>query len=314
MTEHVTHELLQLLADRELTGDAAQSVVRHIRECASCSATFGTMVQFDRFARTMPVPVLRREFTRDLISRLGIQPHTPMLFRIFEHAASVVAVLLVVMMGATVWALIALSGGEYGVKQEFPGQRVVNVAGKWLESGYLQFGDWLSRIVPEVFGGQAARIAVMLLLMVPLVALADWLAGRKGTSGSRDRLRQPFRSRRYSLLCSRKILHIFFAHHFRRMEGIPGKIQPISRLQRPLALVRDDLHPSRDDNDKILERMLMSSVLRPRTIRIELILKSLRPKPRLKFLKCGLLGFVPAYNIHHCCAPRFRSDVCRHSS
>ncbi len=183
MTEHVTHEMLQLLADGELTGDTALSVQQHIRECASCSATFGTLVKFDRFARTIPVPVPRREFTQDLFSRLGIQPHTPLLFRIFEHVASVIAVLLVVMMGATVWALIALAGGDFGVHQEFPGQKVVNVAGKWLESGYVEFGDWLSRIIPNVFGGQAAKIAVMLLLMVPLVAVVDWLVGRKGTAG-----------------------------------------------------------------------------------------------------------------------------------
>ena len=183
MTEHFTHEMLQLLADGELTGDAAQSVRRHVRECASCSAAVRTMVKFDRFARTIPVPVLRREFTQDLCSRLGIQPHTPLLFRILEHAASVVAVILVVMMGATVWALIALAGGGYGVNQEFPGQRVVNVAGKWLESGYVEISDWLSRIIPNVFGGQAAKIAVMLLLMVPLVALVDWLVRRKGTAG-----------------------------------------------------------------------------------------------------------------------------------
>jgi anti-sigma factor RsiW len=183
MTEHVTHEVLQLLADGELAGDAAQSVQRHVRECASCSATFGTMAKFDRFVRTMPVPALRREFTRDLISRLGIPPHTPLLFRIFEHAASVVAVILVVMMGATVWALVALADGESGVNQDFPGQRVVNVAGRWLERGYVDFGDWLSRIIPNVFASQAAKVAVMLLLMVPLVAFVDWLIGRKGTAG-----------------------------------------------------------------------------------------------------------------------------------
>jgi len=183
MTEHVTHETLQLFADGELTEASAQSVRHHLQECASCSAALGTMVKFDRFARSMPVPVLRREFTRDLLTRLGIQPRTPLLFRLLEHAASVVAVLLVVWMGATVWALIALAGGDHGVNQEFPGQGVVNAAGKWLERGYVEFGDWLSRIVPNVFGGQAAKIAVMLLLVIPLVALVDWLVGRNGTAG-----------------------------------------------------------------------------------------------------------------------------------
>jgi|WetSurMetagenome_2_1015567.scaffolds.fasta_scaffold196270_2 hypothetical protein len=183
MTEHVTHEVLQLLADGELTGETAQWVQDHIQACASCSATFRMMVKFDRFARAMPVPVVRREFTQDLLSRLGIRQPPSLLFRIVEHAASVVAVFLVVMMGATIWALMSLSNGGDGVNQEFPGQKVFGATGKWLEAAYGGFGDWLSRIVPNVFGGQAAKIAVMLLLMVPLVALVDWLVGRRSTEG-----------------------------------------------------------------------------------------------------------------------------------
>jgi anti-sigma factor RsiW len=183
MTEHITHEMLQLLADGELSVDAAQSVQNHLRECASCSATFGAMVKFDRFARAMPVPVLRREFAQDLLSRLGIRPPTPFLSRMVEHAASVIAVFLVVFMGATIGALVSLSNEGEGVNQEFPGQKVVSVAVIWMERAYSEFGDWLSRIVPLVFGSQTAKIAVMLLLMVPLVALVDWLVGRKGTEG-----------------------------------------------------------------------------------------------------------------------------------
>jgi hypothetical protein len=183
MTEHITHEMLQLLADGALYGDAARSVQNHLGECADCSATFATMVKFDRFVRAMPLPVLRREFPQDLLSRLGIRPPTPFLFRIVEHAASVVAVFLVVLMGVTIGALLSLSNGGEGANQELPGQKVLSPAVKWMETAYGEFGDWLSRIVPLVFGSQTAKIVVMLLLMVPLVALVDWLVGRKGAEG-----------------------------------------------------------------------------------------------------------------------------------
>ncbi len=183
MTEHPTHETLQLLADGELDGNAAFPVRRHLDLCTSCAATYACLVSFDRLMRTAPVLAPGPEFTQRVLSRLGIQPPVPWLFRILEHAASIVGVLLVVGMAAVVWILLARTGEVGNMQQELPGQVLLDGAGRWLEHGYAVSSGWLTRIIHMAFGSQAGKITVMVLLMVPLVGFVDWMVRRKGATG-----------------------------------------------------------------------------------------------------------------------------------
>jgi predicted anti-sigma-YlaC factor YlaD len=179
MKVHVTREMLQLLADGQLQGDDAQSVKRHLAECTACASAFGAMTRFDRFMRAIPVPAVRNDFTEDLLSRLGIPRRSSLMFRLLGHAASLVAILLVVLMGGSIWALLTFANGGEGVTQEIPGQRLVDDGGKWLTGVYVEFGNWLSRVTGTLPWGQGAKIVVILLFMVTLISVGERRADRK---------------------------------------------------------------------------------------------------------------------------------------
>jgi anti-sigma factor RsiW len=183
MTEHPSHETLQLLADGELDGNSALSVRRHLDLCATCAATFASLVSFDRLMRTAPNVSPGREFTQRVLSRLGIQPKVPWHFRMLEHAASIVGVLLVAGMAAAVWIVLAQTGEVGKMQQELPGQILLDDAGRWMENAYAVCSGWLTRIVRTALGSQAGKITVMIVLMVPLVVFVDWRVRRKGAAG-----------------------------------------------------------------------------------------------------------------------------------
>ena len=132
--------------------------------------------------RAIPTPRLRREFTENVLTSLGIPRQPSLLYRSFEHIASIVAVLFVLGMGGTVWALLALASGEQEASRNHSFQGVGDAAWQWCETHLVGFGNWLLDISPRVPGG-GTKIVVMILLMVTAIAILDWLIRRKGPAG-----------------------------------------------------------------------------------------------------------------------------------
>lgn len=182
MSTHVSHEVLQLLADGELTGDAAKAARLHVNKCGSCARFLEAQKQFNRRLRSIPGPRLPQEFTDTVLSGLGIPPRVPFLYRAFEHVASIVAVFVVVAMGGTIWALLSLAAGESDGGQPPPAHRVIDAVEKWFANFTAPVGNWLQSLSLHMPGGLASKVVVMLLLMVTVVAVIDWLIQRKGTA------------------------------------------------------------------------------------------------------------------------------------
>ena len=183
MTDHILRETLQLVADGELAEEAARSVRLHLKTCESCRKVYQSLAQFDRLMRFVPVRSLPRDFTAGVLSRLGIQPRTPFLFRVLEHFASLVAVILVAAMGGSVWALLSLQLGHDAGSQSMSQFQPLEVVGVWMETSWDEFAGWMQHALLLLPQGQASKIFLMIILTAFVVAVIDWIVQRRGAAG-----------------------------------------------------------------------------------------------------------------------------------
>jgi len=179
MTDHVSHETLALLADGELAGDAARAVRRHLRECEQCSRELAGNVEFNRHMRALPSPRLRREFTQVVLSNLGIPRRPSFLDRCFEHFASIVAAFLVLVMGGSVGLMLTIADNAQGGTPGLTRVTAADKAWRWFEMRFGELEDLLADQLSRAPGGMAAKIAVMILLMVTAVSVVDWIIRQK---------------------------------------------------------------------------------------------------------------------------------------
>jgi hypothetical protein len=183
MTDHVSRETLQLMADGELSEEAVRSVRLHVGSCDSCQKAYRSLVQFDRLMRNMPVRSLSQEFTNRVLARLGIQQRTPFLFRVLEHFASLVAVFFVAALGGTVWAVLALSSGQGSGGQSVDYLQPLEAAGTWLTASWSEFAQWMHNALLQLPEAQAVEIFLMIILTAFVVAVIDRVVQRRGMTG-----------------------------------------------------------------------------------------------------------------------------------
>jgi hypothetical protein len=179
MSEHLPGETFELLLDGALGADAEPSARRHLEQCAKCASAYAGLQAFDRLLRQQQVFEPAHNLTDDVLKRIGARPRMSLGYFLLEHTASVLAAIVVAMMAAAVWALLAFSGTAAPEAGTFPGESEIAQAESWMEKTYAGLSDWLSRVMVNMFAGHAVKIAMMLLIMVTLVAFVDWLVGRK---------------------------------------------------------------------------------------------------------------------------------------
>jgi len=183
MNDHLTPEMLQQLADGELPEEQTVAAHVHLSACPSCASTARKMQRFDRALRRLPLHRTRSRFTQDVLAQLQIVPRAPLAFRILEHAGSVFGVVLVLSILLLVYVSATSPGrGSEGVQEGTSG-RVLQTMDSALDQGMAVFSGWLMHAAPQVFGHGAIGISLMLLLLVPAIALVDWLWGRKRVMG-----------------------------------------------------------------------------------------------------------------------------------
>jgi anti-sigma factor RsiW len=182
MSEHVSPEMLQLLADGHLEGEAAESVRRHLQECAGCAASYGAITKFDRFMRRIPSPVLEKEFADRVLLTLGIPPRPSLTFRFLTHAASIVGFSMVVLMGGAIWAILTFAHEGEVTGEKIPGAQELETVVNWVNAAFATSGAWLSRVLSVMQMSQGAKVLFILLCMAVLVAAGERIAGRKRTT------------------------------------------------------------------------------------------------------------------------------------
>jgi len=180
MTDHVSRDILQLMADGELPQEVAQTARHHLDSCDSCRRNYQSLVHFDRLVRTMSVDSLPEDFTDRVLSRLGIQPRTPFLFRVLEHFSSLVVAVLVAAMGGTLWAVLALPASDGSGNQVLSRFQPLDAAGKWMETLWGEFTRWMQHALLLLPQTQAAKIFMMIILTAGVVGVIDRVVQRRG--------------------------------------------------------------------------------------------------------------------------------------
>jgi anti-sigma factor RsiW len=183
MNDHLTPDILQLLADRELPEEQAVAARVHLISCPQCASAAQKIQRFDRVVRRLPLRRSRTRFTQDVLAQLHIVPRAPLAFRILEHAGSVFGVVLVLSILMVVYVSATNPGrGSEGMLEGVSG-KVLQSMDSALDQALAAFSGWLADAAPQVFGHGAIEISLMLLIMVPAIALIDRLWGRKRMIG-----------------------------------------------------------------------------------------------------------------------------------
>jgi predicted anti-sigma-YlaC factor YlaD len=183
MTDHVSREILQLMADSELPDEAVRTARHHLDHCESCRRKYQSLAHFDRLLRAMSVDSLPGDFANRVLVRLGIQPRAPSLFKVFGHFASLVTVVLVAALGGTVWAVLALPASDGSENQVLGRVQPLDAAGKWMETSWGEFTQWMQRALLLLPQTQAAKIFLMIILTAFVVAVVDRVVQRRGAAG-----------------------------------------------------------------------------------------------------------------------------------
>jgi anti-sigma factor RsiW len=183
MNDHLSPEMLQLLADGELPEDQAVAARVHMTVCPSCASAAQKIQRFDRALRRLPFNRTQPRFTQDVLTQLRILPRAPLAFRILEHAGSAFGVVLVLSVLLVVYVSATSPGRGGELVPEGVAGTVLQTVKSALDQGLAGFTGWLAHALPQVFGHGAIGISLMLLLMVPAIALIDRLWGRKRVIG-----------------------------------------------------------------------------------------------------------------------------------
>ncbi len=178
MNGHLSEDQLQLLAAHGLGGDEEVVVRRHLASCASCASAFEAVADLHGALVGLRVMTPSPMLTENVLSRIGANRRASIGTLLLENLASVISVVVVTLMGGAIWSVMALSGPADAQGDAFPGEKILEVWWKWVESSYLGAAGWLAHAAPG--RGQGAQIALMLLAIIPVIALVDWFVGRKG--------------------------------------------------------------------------------------------------------------------------------------
>lgn len=182
MTEHISRETMQLLVDKELPAAEARRALQHLRECPSCATVHATLASFDRTMRRMPVPSTGPQFTRDVLSRLGIPQHVSYLHRAFRNVVLLAGGVFALLVTATIGGLVALADWDAQSPMNLPRFDAVNPVWTWFEGHIGAAGTWLLNIAGQLAGGKEIKTAVALLLMMTAFAAINWFMQRKGSA------------------------------------------------------------------------------------------------------------------------------------
>jgi hypothetical protein len=178
MNGHLSEDQMQLLAAHELGGDEETVLRRHLAICGACTSAYAAVADLHGALGAMRVLTPSSMLTHNVLSRIGAPRRASVGTVLLENLASVFSVVVVTLMGGAIWSVLALSGTAERQAGAFPGEKILGAGWQWVESTYLGLSGWMSHATPG--RGQGVQIAMVLLVIIPVIALVDWFAGRKG--------------------------------------------------------------------------------------------------------------------------------------
>ena len=175
---HCSSAQLQSHLDKRLDYEEGEFVRAHLQICEHCRKAYETLVRVDASLKQLPRESLSSGFTYSVMSRLHLAPKSPLLFRLLENIAYVFGLFLVL---GTMSVVFILTGT---VDTEQVSQTQGAVSEMWLRVGgglSAMLGaltGWMYRLFPFAFAKGSIGITTFGVLVVLILAAADWLRRR----------------------------------------------------------------------------------------------------------------------------------------
>ncbi len=177
--DHPTSEELLQYLDASLPAAERTSVGTHLSECDSCARAAAEMERIGREVRRLPLEKTSPGFTASVLQEIGLGTSRRRQSRVLETAAAMAAMVMVA-------GLLLATFFVTGVLKENPDAGTQTAVDTILKSG----GDALARGMSAVgtavtpycsflFGKGVLGVSVAALAVLILLAIVDWIAGRR---------------------------------------------------------------------------------------------------------------------------------------
>lgn len=177
--DHPTREELLQYLDVSLAPPERAWIEEHLSGCPSCARAAGEMERIGTAVRGLPLEKTSPGFTASVLHEIGLVTSGGRQSRVLEIAAAMAAMMLV----AGLLLAAFLAGGvlkqNQGTDTHTAVERILNTGGDAIDRGMNEFGTAVARYLSFLFGKDALGISVTALAVLVLLAVVDWVAGRK---------------------------------------------------------------------------------------------------------------------------------------
>jgi len=173
LNSHISLEQLYALVDRELDPAEHALVTEHLRACARCRSLYESLVRFDAACKRIPLERVSPGFTRTVLASLGIVPNTPLIFRLFEHAAYLFGTVIVLAFMTVIFVLTGVIKTEDIAAGKSLGDQALDTMGTGLSKASGALSGWLAEFFPSGFNHAALSISLAIIVVLIALALVD---------------------------------------------------------------------------------------------------------------------------------------------
>jgi len=170
---HSSLEQLYALIDRELDPGEHALVAGHLQACARCRSRYESLVRFDSACKRIPLETVSSDFTRSVMTSLGIVPKNPLIFRLVEHAAYLFGMCIVLAFMTAAFVLTGIIKTEDVSASSGPAGKVLDTVGTGIGAASGVLGNWLAGFFPSGFNHGAISISAAVVAVVIALALVD---------------------------------------------------------------------------------------------------------------------------------------------
>ncbi len=177
--DHPTRQEVLQFVDASLAPSERPGIEEHLSQCPSCARVAQEMKRIGTGVRDLPLEKTSPGFTASVLHEAGLATSGRRQSRALEIAAASAAMILVA--GFLLAAFLA--GGvlkqNEGAGTQTAVERILNAGGDAISRGMNEASAAVAPYLSFLVGKNALGISVAAIAVLVLLALVDWVAGRR---------------------------------------------------------------------------------------------------------------------------------------